>query len=283
MVRTYTVTATSVGTVLTTDYALETDTIDITSTVVVDETVTVTSPTTTIIVVSTSSIEVDPTTFVEKRDAPVATIPTYASACSGEVRYTSACACIGVRQQTVTAPTPSTTVTVVGATQIVTEVVTVSETATATIEATATETVIGATQTVGGAATVTVLSKFKIKVSGVSDWLYVYSDGSVDTDESYSEATEFTLVDGVLWTADMQKFAYVLSNSYNSVRAVMVGNDLPILGDLASVSVGADGQITIGFESYQTQCLESEVGLCVVQSTADFDGQEYTVSLVMVP
>ncbi|MCJ1320227.1 hypothetical protein MMC15_005565 [Xylographa vitiligo] len=39
-------------------------------------------------------------------------IPTYASACSGSVRYSSACSCIGVTATTSTAATPTTTVTV---------------------------------------------------------------------------------------------------------------------------------------------------------------------------
>ncbi|MCJ1434077.1 hypothetical protein MMC27_003443 [Xylographa pallens] len=39
-------------------------------------------------------------------------IPTYASACSGSVRYSSACSCIGVTATTSTAATPMTTVTV---------------------------------------------------------------------------------------------------------------------------------------------------------------------------
>jgi hypothetical protein len=38
-------------------------------------------------------------------------IPSYASACSGSVRYSSACSCIGVTGVTTTAPAPSTTVT----------------------------------------------------------------------------------------------------------------------------------------------------------------------------
>ncbi|KAI9740804.1 MAG: hypothetical protein M1835_003123 [Candelina submexicana] len=38
-------------------------------------------------------------------------VPTYASACSGTVRYSSACSCIGVTATTSTAPAPTTTVT----------------------------------------------------------------------------------------------------------------------------------------------------------------------------
>jgi hypothetical protein len=34
-------------------------------------------------------------------------IPTYASACSGSARYSSACSCIGVTDVTTTAPTPT--------------------------------------------------------------------------------------------------------------------------------------------------------------------------------
>ena len=37
-------------------------------------------------------------------------IPTYASACSGSVRYSSACSCVGVTQSTTTVPAPSTTI-----------------------------------------------------------------------------------------------------------------------------------------------------------------------------
>ncbi|MCJ1283027.1 hypothetical protein MMC26_002354 [Xylographa opegraphella] len=44
-------------------------------------------------------------------DIPTA-IPTYASACSGSARYSSACSCIGVTATTSTAPTPTMTVTV---------------------------------------------------------------------------------------------------------------------------------------------------------------------------
>lgn len=41
-------------------------------------------------------------------------VPTYASACSGAVRYSSACSCWGVSAAFTTAPTPVVTVTVTG-------------------------------------------------------------------------------------------------------------------------------------------------------------------------
>ncbi|KAI9172257.1 hypothetical protein HJFPF1_01754 [Paramyrothecium foliicola] len=47
---------------------------------------------------------------IGKRQAQPA-LPTYASACSGTVRYSSACSCIGVTGQTVTATAVTTTVT----------------------------------------------------------------------------------------------------------------------------------------------------------------------------
>ncbi|MCJ1287361.1 hypothetical protein MMC26_006710 [Xylographa opegraphella] len=71
----------------------------------------------------------------EQRIAPRAvtvspsSVPTYASACSGTVRYSSACSCFGVTHSTSTAPTPSTTVTVTAtATATATSVVTTTAT-----------------------------------------------------------------------------------------------------------------------------------------------------------
>ncbi|MCJ1383135.1 hypothetical protein MMC17_006248 [Xylographa soralifera] len=58
-------------------------------------------------------------------------IPSYASACSGSARYSSACSCIGVTKSTTTAPTPVTTKTVT-ATAVQTNVVTQTSSATAT-------------------------------------------------------------------------------------------------------------------------------------------------------
>lgn len=53
---------------------------------------------------------------IEVRQATVSptAIPTYASACSGAVRYSSACSCIGVTQYTVIAAAATTTITVPG-------------------------------------------------------------------------------------------------------------------------------------------------------------------------
>jgi hypothetical protein len=48
-------------------------------------------------------------------------IPAYASPCSGSVRYSSACSCIGVTPSIAIAPTPTTVITVPGPTQTVVE------------------------------------------------------------------------------------------------------------------------------------------------------------------
>ena len=87
-------------------------------------------------------------------------IPSYASGCSGSVRYSSACSCVGAKASTTTAPTPVTTKTVT-ATAVQTAVVTQTSSATATdlvtqtslvtaivdVTVTALDTVIVATQT----------------------------------------------------------------------------------------------------------------------------------------
>ena len=64
-------------------------------------------------------------------------IPTYASACSGSVRYSSACSCIGVTKSTTTAPTPITTTTVT-ATTVQTSDVTMTSSATLVVDVTTT-------------------------------------------------------------------------------------------------------------------------------------------------
>ncbi|KAK8121285.1 hypothetical protein PG999_005405 [Apiospora kogelbergensis] len=86
---------------------------------------TVTPPTSTATVTVTPDTcdddEQAPLTFrreVKRTDAAVTAfptaVPTYAAACSGAVRYSSACSCWGVSAAFTTAPTPVVTVTVTG-------------------------------------------------------------------------------------------------------------------------------------------------------------------------
>ncbi|KAK8045509.1 hypothetical protein PG993_005533 [Apiospora rasikravindrae] len=88
-------------------------------------TATVTPPASTVIVTTTADAcdEEDeapqtPLRRVQQRRAEEAVtvfpteVPTYASACSGAVRYSSACSCWGVTAAVTTAPTPVITVTI---------------------------------------------------------------------------------------------------------------------------------------------------------------------------
>ncbi|KAK6523681.1 hypothetical protein TWF281_001656 [Arthrobotrys megalospora] len=74
---------------------------------VVTETVTTTLTTATTTITPQGSTE---TLTAEKRDEPITNpataIPAYASPCSGSIRYSSACSCIGVTQTTITIPSP---------------------------------------------------------------------------------------------------------------------------------------------------------------------------------
>ncbi|KAE9371747.1 hypothetical protein N431DRAFT_467909 [Stipitochalara longipes BDJ] len=114
----------------------------------------VVSDTTTIEVIEVSTIS----TFAPaKRQVTVTAsdIPTYASACSGAVKYASACSCIGVSAVTITAAAPSITITqsltststttsVVSLTSITTSFSTITTTSedTITVSTTTTTTVI---------------------------------------------------------------------------------------------------------------------------------------------
>ncbi|EPE24798.1 hypothetical protein GLAREA_11379 [Glarea lozoyensis ATCC 20868] len=70
-------------------------------------------------------------TKIERRQVTVvpSIVPTYASACSGSVRYQSACSCWGITPTTVTAATPTLWLSVVASTSVT---VTIQHTTTAT-------------------------------------------------------------------------------------------------------------------------------------------------------
>lgn len=133
---------------------------------------------------ATVTVTVAPNTLKKREAQP--TIPTYATPCSGAVRYTSACSCIGVSSaSTVTAPTstswvtlPTTVVASVTATAVVstdveviyvaTNTVTVTD-APATVSLITTETVTS-TSTVPAAPT-NLLSNAGFEASGsISPW-----------------------------------------------------------------------------------------------------------------
>ncbi|KFA48223.1 hypothetical protein S40293_09340 [Stachybotrys chartarum IBT 40293] len=146
------------ATTVTPDVVTETQysTIESTSTVTVDITVvntmeltaTVTVSGTTTITASATTTVVAPLGALKKRDIEPA-IPTYASACSGTVRYSSACSCISAVPATMTAVASTTTITLP-----TTVWVTESMTATATQDVKVTVATVSTT-TVVATATVT--------------------------------------------------------------------------------------------------------------------------------
>ncbi|MCJ1291374.1 hypothetical protein MMC34_002917 [Xylographa carneopallida] len=122
-------------------------TVDVTAATITDivtvtlSTAIVTTTVATVVVQQSSPAKLKLRDGFEQRVAPRAvtvspsSVPTYASACSGTARYSSACSCFGITHSTSTASTPSTTITVTAtATATATSVVT----ATATVDATTT-------------------------------------------------------------------------------------------------------------------------------------------------
>lgn len=108
--QTITSTATLVEGTTTVAYGTRTVTSGITTIVV--STVTVTGGVATVtLATSTVSLPLPGSTTAKKRDINGASIPAYASPCSGVVRYSSACSCLGVTATTVTAPASTVTVT----------------------------------------------------------------------------------------------------------------------------------------------------------------------------
>ncbi|KAK6522429.1 hypothetical protein TWF281_002990 [Arthrobotrys megalospora] len=134
---------------------------------------------------------------VKKRQ--VATIPGYASWCSGTVRFTSACACIGVTSAS-PALTSSHTETVLATITVpVTETVYTTTTATTTF---------GATATANSDEVVKSVYKFKIRGEGGGNTVYlsVTGPGTIDVVDDITEATSFSLstTSGPLMVEGMQ-------------------------------------------------------------------------------
>ena len=136
--QTITITATAT----TTDVATITDTTTITD--VITDVVQIPETATTTIIGLKKRFDMEklvrhPSVTLAARQETVApsSIPAYASACSGSVRYSSACSCIGVQGSISTAATPITTLTVT-ATAIQTSIVTQTSLATQTKEITTT-------------------------------------------------------------------------------------------------------------------------------------------------
>ncbi|KAK6352331.1 hypothetical protein TWF730_009161 [Orbilia blumenaviensis] len=126
-----------------------------TYTSVIEETGTETLPGTTL---TSTSFEL---ALKKRTSGPSATIPAFASPCSGQVRFTSACACIGVSvPNTVTLPAPTQTLTITTTTtySTLTHTVTAETLATTITDATVSVTNTVATVTVPGPASTTTIT-----------------------------------------------------------------------------------------------------------------------------
>ncbi|KAF3942266.1 hypothetical protein ABW19_dt0203450 [Dactylella cylindrospora] len=156
----------------------EVDTIHLTSITQIPSTLTITVQSTV-----TNTITMGINFF--KRQEPGNIIPTYASACSGTVRYSSACSCVGVSTiTTITAPAPTTIVTV-SETEIYTETSTsiLDTIQVSTTDATSTQVFAESTKTViiGPTATATL---FALKIASgpyANQWLTRKSYAGSDT------------------------------------------------------------------------------------------------------
>ncbi|KAF3319222.1 hypothetical protein TWF173_003671 [Orbilia oligospora] len=150
---TYTDTLSFSETSFSTTFITKTTTIELTATTSVD-----TATTTTLNIAPTTTLTVQAP--LRKRDE-VQTIPAYASPCSGAVRFSSACQCIGIVSPTVT---PSTTITI-STTLSFSTIQTSIETSTIyTTVSTKTQTNVNVvTNTVGGVAIQTI-KPFQIEV-----------------------------------------------------------------------------------------------------------------------
>lgn len=153
---TVTISPTSTFSVTVTNTQTLIDSVTATSTATVTDTITITSD-----VDITSTVLQFPSLAPRQVTVQPSHIPTYASACSNSVRYSSACSCIGVTKSTTTAATPVTVITVTAtavkdltlthtssalATSYVTE--TAFATNTLDVSTTVTDTVTAATTTV---------------------------------------------------------------------------------------------------------------------------------------
>lgn len=187
---------------------------------------------------TTTDATVTVTIANEKRQATVkpTNIPTYASACSGSVRYSSACSCVGATAATVTAAQPTVTETSTE-TKVLDPVTVLSTTATATLttivttvpvtttwstatvsEAIATEEVTRTTttQTVAATATAIVKSRPQYKLQ------FVYADpANTKTFVTLTISGNVVFIDA---TADASKQASFELNSQTGVLRGAPGN-----------------------------------------------------------
>ncbi|KAK6330105.1 hypothetical protein TWF718_003533 [Orbilia javanica] len=243
----------------------------ITSISLTTETSTVETDTLTSTVFDVATVQGDPTSTktvytisnppakkVKRCTSTTDTFPSWASACSGAVRFTSACSCIGVTTAvTVTAPVPTTTVT---STSIVSISTTTTSTDVSSLTATSTETVtsVTSTETVGSVATA-YASQFKLRVIWTQNlanerYAKIINSNGVDflvPVASTDSPTIFSLSStGALYSIDggVYRAAYVPTPSSGSVGiSLRVANVIPTDSTQLICSVSeSDDALTCG-------------------------------------
>ena len=204
-------------------------------------------------------------------------IPTYASACSGSVRYSSACSCIGVTATTITVATPSTTKTV--STTVTPTVVTLYTTlqtqTVVTTDSTVIVTTTDATAAVTSVSTVTANppSTFELVASSGSysgQYAYLSESGVIFFTSDPTEAATFAFsASGILQDADGVD-AYFYSSYSNSYAPIAFqSDDIPGLSAL---------QCTISATS-ELSCINgafSVLAVCGDLAILPTDSAEYT-------
>ena len=192
-----TVTISQTVTVTQTASVTDTETVDFTVLATESDILTVTAVSTDIISVTddvTETVTVPATSSAPllQRRVP-SSVPYYASSCTSQGQYASACSCIGILPFTVTAPTPSTTVVVtvsptitatysavvsVGTTETLTSLLTVTTTAVVSESVTVTETVQTATVAAGPCGTDLPVFKLDFGDDNYAGW---YVEGGLPT------------------------------------------------------------------------------------------------------
>ncbi|KAK6533398.1 hypothetical protein TWF694_002344 [Orbilia ellipsospora] len=158
-------------------------------------------------------------------------IPTYASACSGSVRYSSACSCIGVTATTITLDASTTvvytdlTITEPASATITaaTEFLTVTD-ATVTVESTdATLTITTVVATATQTNTVTLSQRFAIQIQGGTTWngdYLVYGSGSSNPNIPFVGSS---ITNSVVWHYTAGATYGSVSNASNNILSAPNG------------------------------------------------------------
>ncbi|KAK6346917.1 hypothetical protein TWF696_007017 [Orbilia brochopaga] len=260
---TVTVTSTETISSTVTEYpsVIGTETIHLTSTTTVPSTLTINVPTS-----FTQTLTMGVNCF--KRQEPANTIPAYAALCSGAVRYSSACSCVGVTTiATITAEAPITVVTVSDTTTVTEDQpITVATVEFLTTDATATSVTIDQTTTVYTGPTETV-TQFALQIASgppayVGQWLkrkqYTGDQLSLQITPDATQAERVNLHPNGRLSVDANFWPYILYSgaapySVNSF-IFMPSQNFPYGGAAITCSLGQwDRSLNcLSFQNYNT-------------------------------